>query len=247
MSIFEPVHDAYDRHARLYPGIITLLPIWLGINVWFPINSEILSAFTAIGGTFVFSVLMAQLVRDRGKNLERRLFKKWGGPPSVLIQSFKHSALNRQTLIRYHTKLAECIPELWYPTTLTDEESDSRAAHEAYESASDFLREKTRDKKKFHLIARELQYYGFRRNLRGLKPIGITCSIIGIILVAIRIPNPTLAPSQWTINGDNITLAVYILISLIVLLTWLFIITERWVKEKAYDYATRLLEACTLL
>ncbi len=41
-----------------------------------------------------------------------------------------------------------------------------------------YLRENTRDKEKFGLVYAELIGYGFRRNLWGMKKLGVTLSIM---------------------------------------------------------------------
>ena len=52
-------------------------------------------------------------------------------------------------------------------------------AREAYEAAAAYLREQTRDRKAYPLVYEALCEYGFRRNLWGLKPIGLTFSLLG--------------------------------------------------------------------
>jgi hypothetical protein len=48
--------------------------------------------------------------------------------------------------------------------------------------ASDWLRDHTRDRKKFNILFDELVTYGFRRNLLGLKP---TSLIMNAVVVAV--------------------------------------------------------------
>jgi hypothetical protein len=59
-------------------------------------------------------------------------------------------------------------------------------ALDCYDSCGDLLREKTRDKDKFSLIFQENMNYGFRRNLWGMKTLGIFTSLMGIIFCTIK-------------------------------------------------------------
>ena len=68
--------------------------------------------------------------------------------------------------------------------TADDEVNDPDAADRIYASAVSLLLEKTRDKKAFPLVYKELVSYGFRRNLWGLKAGGILFAIIGLVASA---------------------------------------------------------------
>ena len=55
-----------------------------------------------------------------------------------------------------------------------------------YASAVKWLQERCRGKA-FPLVEKENAEYGFRRNLRGLKPIGITACLVALLISALAI------------------------------------------------------------
>ena len=77
MSIFNNF-DSYNLKARLYPALLTLLPIGITGILWLSefitlINSVILLIATC-GGLLV----LASISRNLGKNIEAKLLAKWG-------------------------------------------------------------------------------------------------------------------------------------------------------------------------
>lgn len=66
--------------------------------------------------------------------------------------------------------------------TREQEETDTKGADSVYESATKWLREKTRDKKKFRLLFTDNINYGFARNLLGMKGVGLTTAVLTFIL-----------------------------------------------------------------
>ena len=61
-----------------------------------------------------------------------------------------------------------------------EQDQDQRAADKHNESCTDELIRRTRDTKKFPLVFKGLTEYGFRRNLFGLKAIGVFLAVAGV-------------------------------------------------------------------
>jgi len=114
---------------------------------------------------------------------------------------------------------------------------NSNKADEIYGICSTFLRNNTRDVRKFPLIFKELCSYGFRRNLWGLKSIGISVSLFGVILILIKI---IFSISNQTIIQPILIIALSI--NLVILAIWILWIKPNWIKITADAYAERLLE-----
>jgi hypothetical protein len=232
--------DDYDRNARLKPALLVILPASLaivGLGAGFSAAGAALSgSLAAIGFTYV----LAQLARDWGKRKEPYLFSVWDGKPTTAKLRHRNPAANPHTLGRYHEIASRLIAKP-LPTT-EEEQADPQSADLIYESVGDCLRERTRDKKTFPLIFKELVSYGFRRNLWGMKPFGV---VLACVCIAVQLSMLTreivihhpVAPTPLLMTLANVLL----------LLGWLFIVGPNWVRVPADAYGDRLLAACTAI
>jgi len=230
--------DEYTRRARLKPALIVALPIALLIVVVFP---QIVPWLRVLWGIIVGGGVMAlisQFGRDWGKKKEHQLFSLWGAIPTTRMLRHR-DAKNTVTVGRYHTKLQHLIPELRIPTS-EQEQNNPAAADMVYESCVTFLRDKTRDKKRFPLVFEENCNYGFRRNLWGMKPLGLVTSAIGIAGIV------AFVTSNYYLKGLVIPPIGIIFgsVNLGLLLAWITRVTPRWVRTCAEAYAERLLATC---
>ena len=79
--------------------------------------------------------------------------------------------------------------------------------------------------------------YGFRRNVLGLRPIGIrVCVVSCLISVAWAC---FLLYQTWKITPE---VSCLLFLSIVLLCFWLFIVSKDWVRIPAYAYAERLVE-----
>ncbi len=224
--------EPYERKARLYPALICLFPIMLGVAVSFQ------DVFTTLSGLVVLAVsvgmlqLLANLARDRGKSLETTLFEQWGGMPSVRLFRHRDSTIPSPAKVKYHAVLSKAS-KIKAPST-KEEKQNPNQADEIYLSWSDFLRGKTRDTKKYHLLFKENISYGFRRNLFGIRWFCVASSLIGIVLTNTAV----ITGNQAT----DITIAVTLLLTAY-LAVFLFVVNSAWVKVVADAYAKQLIEA----
>ncbi len=230
--------DAYSLRARLKPALLVVLPAGVTAIALFP---DIIATWGILSGLIVWSggtLLLAQIGRDLGTKKEPLLFNLWGGKPSTRM--LRHcDAQNKTTLQRRHDKLKKLVSGVRIPTC-QEESDDPNCADDIYDSCATYLRTMTRDAKKFPLVFEENCNYGFRRNLWGMKPIGITLSVIGIIVTL------AMAIVGYYVRGHEISslLILSFSMNLLFLLGWLFWFTPSWVRIPAEAYAERLLEVC---
>lgn len=237
MSAFSQIIDGYERKARLYPSIVVLVPgAALAFAVMLPTISIIksIAAFIiACGGTS----LLSQLARDEGKKGEPKLFEEWGGMPSVAIFRHRDSRIDPITKERYHKKLAGLVKDAKAPSAV-EEAAIPNAADDIYRAWSTYVRMNTRDTEKYPLLFQENIYYGYRRNLWGMRPIGIALSVLSF-----------LGGLGWLgyqyHTGINISGAVIAAdaVALVFLVLWVFRFTPDWVRIPGDAYAARLAEA----
>jgi hypothetical protein len=153
----------------------------------------------------------------------------------------RDSPLDSVTLARYHQKLGELVSQVQMPTA-DDEKKDPSSADKVYESCAAYLREQTRDKEQFPLIFAELVSYGFRRNLWGMKSVGIVLTLISMLVVLWRI-----YPNFLQLEGVRPAVPIAIILDVIFLTLWILRVRPKWVKTTADAYALQLLSACDRL
>lgn len=229
--------DPYELKARLAPALLVILPPALAGIAWFPGFSwtgVLATTVVTCGGT----VLLAQVGRDLGKRKEDWLFTKWGGRPSTIRLRHRTLGTNKVTLAKYHTKLSKLLKRK-FPTQ-AQEDDEPAAADELYEAGATFLRVNTRDVKKFPLVFKENCNYGFRRNLWGMKRLGISVSAVGLGLMGARI-------AYLKDSGDLGLPLACAAVDLGMLLGWIFWFRPDWVRLAADAYAKELVEACEKL
>lgn len=232
--------DKYALHARVFPAFIVLLPVGLSLAALFPEKFAGWDIIVWLGTSAGLAIFLEQLARDRGKRKEPELFNLWGGKLSTAMLRHRNPSLNAPTRTRYHAKLARLVP-INMPST-EDEMANPEAADAIYDSCGDFLRSRTRDKEKFRLIFEENVNYGFRRNLWGMKSVGITLNVLSVLLVLMQIhPHWTEAAQAKPVALVALTLDISFLV------IWLFVINPPWVKTTAEAYARQLLSAIDLL
>jgi hypothetical protein len=240
-QVVSQVLDPYARQARLAPALIVLLPLILLVMVWFPASWTLWGTIISVACSCGLIFLLAQIARDRGKRLEPALFAGWGGKPSVALMRHRDLRLDVHTKDRYRAFLASEL-KLTFPTAAA-EDADPNNADQVYDSATAWLLTRTRDTQKFSLLFRENISYGFRRNLWGLKPIGIVVSLgstaVSSAAIIFRYYSAGITPS--------LEVASLTIIAWIFLIIWLFVVTRSWVRVPADAYGLQLLAACDML
>jgi hypothetical protein len=191
----------------------------------------------AFGAASAF--LSAQIARDFGKEGEKKLWQSWGGMPSMAIFRHRNKTLNPITKAKYHQRLAQKL-NTGAPTS-DDERDAPNAADRIYAAWSDYLRTNTRDDR-FQLLHKENTSYGYRRNVWGLRAVGITTSLIGSIVCALR-----LYVGFESTGEIDILAGIAATFSLVLLILWLGYFTADWVRIVAESYAERLCEAIEIL
>lgn len=147
--------------------------------------------------------------------------------------------IDSRTKARYHLILSEKIPG-WEAPLPGDEARDPAMADAIYDSAIQWLIANMRDRKKFYLLHAENISYGYRRNLYGLKPVGLTLSILSTTINSVYLYDLGLVT-----ENPHFWIAIFpLFFSLLAVGWWVFIIKPFWVKEAGSCYARALLGSC---
>jgi len=129
--------DAYTRRSLIYPALIALTPVIALISVAVPWDRVTLSQRVAALVVVVGYFALGALSRRVGKTLETKLFKKWGGKPSVRVLRYSDQTFDLVSKARYHAFLAM---KLGQPAPTAEcEQNEPRTADAFYESSGNWL------------------------------------------------------------------------------------------------------------
>src|SRR5229473_2779149 len=241
-KLIEQFLDPYSRQARLAPALVVIVPVVLLVMVWFPASWSVWGALVSVACSCGLMFLLSQIARDRGKQKEPDLYAGWGGKPSVALLRHRDRRIDPQTKARYCGFLKSKLPQLVLPTE-AEEETDPARADAAYVSVTAWLLTQTRDTKVFNLLFRENISYGFRRNLWGLKPIGIATTLVVAAASTFAIGYKYWTQQVW-VSAEIIIVTAIVWILLVI---WTGLVTRTWVRVPADAYGGQLLAACDTL
>lgn len=227
--------DRYERQARLKPALLALLPALVTLAVWQPrvwtTLSGLVSLLVGCGLTF----LLSKVARYRGRTVERALIARHGGRMTEVFLRHRDPTLSPATKARYHGFFAALGVQM---PTAAEEKASPSDADTCYSAGVDWLLEQTRDERAHPLVKDELIDYGFRRNLLGLKPIGV--------MVALAVLTAHLWLAATNFGGDETrfwTATVMAIAMTGVIGAWLFVVRMPFVEDASRTYAIRLLAA----
>jgi len=170
------VLDAYNRHARLAPALLTLLPL-TGLLALLGVSLASLSRAVPVIVAAGLHVLAVHYVRDLGHAKQQALWRCWDGPTTTHMLRWRE-ATNVPAMEQRHRDVARVTGQ---PLPTPDEEAgDPQAADLRYEAAATRIREAARGDK-FELVATQNAAYGFRRNMYGCRAWAIRSSAVAVL------------------------------------------------------------------
>jgi hypothetical protein len=231
--------DAYTIRARLFPAILGAAPALAALLLLISWKSFELSNIVATLGALVLIYALSDWARKAGKDIEPRIYREMGGKPSVTMMRRSDDSIDTASKDRYRAFLAQKLnkPE---PTPQL-ERRNLPAADEFYELAGTWLRENTRDTKKFPILFNELVTYGFRRNLLGVKCPALVLNVAVVLICA------GLLWHRWPLDAtDSMTarIVVVLVVAAAHALYFLLLVNAGNVKAAARTYTRQLIISC---
>ncbi len=227
--------DSFQYRSRVQPALLCVLPLSLTLALVLGLSGSALSgaiSFAASTGVFYF---IATLVGDRGKRLQDELWSSWGAPPTTLLLRG-----DAEDSVEVRTRRWQLMRGIMRDGIIEiDGAAPSDGEIEVYVAR---LRELTRDRDQFHLIAAENAGYGFRRNTLGLRPLGICLGLValGVAVVASLVALPAHSTQAALFGAAAVG-------NLIVIALWIWAVSRNWVKRQAFNYANALLGSAEVL
>jgi hypothetical protein len=231
--------DRYERQARLKPALLALLPALVTVAVWQPGVWTALSGLASLLVGCGLTFMMAKVARYRGRIVERELITRHGGRMTEAFLRHRDASISATTKARYHAFL---VNRGFHMPTPVEEMAALHDADGHYRAGVDWLLEATRDEKVYPLVKDELIDYGFRRNLLGLKPVGILIAAV-VLLIHLWLAATHFDGDEtrfWTATAVAVAMAG-------VLSAWTLVVRMPFVEDASHSYATRLLAACDVI
>lgn len=183
---------------------------------------------------------------SKGNKLQEKLYKTWGGAPTTIVLRHADDTVEGPTKMRYMKRLAVLVRD-FVIITAEQERADPKAADDMYRSATAFLREQTRDTKKYAMIFNENVDYGFARNLTACKPFGIALTLVCLTLCLIGLYHTLDMPLKdlsLAALAQHPLLLAATGVELIILVCWIVLVNHEWVRVRGIAYAKRLFASC---
>ncbi|MFD4957825.1 hypothetical protein [Microbacterium sp. NPDC058389] len=207
----------YVLRARTQPALLVALPFiaFLLYMLGEPKVAIVVPALSVLG-VIAFS---AEIVRGRGRRLEERLVKEWGGLPTtkMLRSSEGASAVRRRRELETFTGLT--LP------TEREEELDPAAADREYVAVVKVAIARIG---RGTLLQSENIGYGFRRNMLAWKPVEFWIVAVAALLngaVGLWLHFPMATYGVWAVQA-------------VLLVCWIAFVNAAWVRDQAEAYAT---------
>ncbi|WP_329548502.1 hypothetical protein OG548_35435 [Streptomyces sp. NBC_01356] len=234
--------DEYERRARLVPGLLAIFPLAILLSVLslrqLPTVSYVMGAVAVIG----MPVVVADVVRQHGRKAERVLWDSWGGPPTTVWLRLREPSKNEVQRDLWRKAVAEVSGlEL---LSLRAERANPSRADQTITTAVGQLRDRTRDTERFNLLFNENRNYGFARNLYGIRWIGRSVSLGGILFASAYMTWLSLIRHQDGVTAENLFSVTACSVFFIYWCVWP---SAGRVREAANKYAQQLLQSAVTL
>lgn len=238
MDIFKQF-DTYNLKTRVFPALIAGLPTLALLFVIVPWDHLGLSHVIAGAMGVVLLFAFADLARHRGKTVEAKLAsnatpEQWHRGNPDIPEGSKD---------RFRAFVASQLKQT--PPTAEEEQVDPHRANDFYLTANAWLRDRTRDNRTYAILFGENITYGYRRNLLGLKPIGLLVNLIVLIFCASVL---WFRPPYFTALADLEEKLVIIIVAAILHSAYLlFAVGKKAVRDASRVYGRQLILSCDTL
>ena len=218
--------DAYRLRARVSPSLLLASPA-MSLLVAVGFSSATFGALSC-GATAVLAVVLSEQVADMGRDLEKQLFRSWGGTPTSqrlrLTDATDRAATNARRAA-VETATGSSLP------TLLDEQKDLEEAMRGYDRVVDQVRARLREDDTNTILADVTASYGFRRNCLAIRTHGRSAAAIATVLaLALWLASASDSPASFLGAA---------LVDAALCAFWWALVSEQWVRRDAERYATQ--------
>ena len=174
---FFSLSDRYERKARLLPGLLlAAVPALTAGAVLQEFTAWYTAASSAVGVEFLAAIILGQFARARGRRVEDRLWKSWGGPPSTRWLRPWDQTCSDQQKVKWRGAIKR-LTGLSLPASVPHGGSQDDVDRQIADATRQ-LRYVLRDKPQAAILATHNEDYGFARNLCGVRWYWVALSLI---------------------------------------------------------------------
>jgi hypothetical protein len=231
--------DAYERKARLTPGLLAFAPVAFAITTLgfkkFPAVAIAVGVLSAAGGTYALSILVGHM----GRQAQAGLWDSWGGPPTTRFLRM-HEVTTNPAQRDVWRRAIETVTGVTLPSARA-EATNPAMADNIILVAVDQIRRLGQDTR-YPLVIAENAQYGFERNLYGFRWAGRVISFActaALLLVLLLTKTSTPHEQTFAIGA----LAAGATIDFFFLLAWVLIPSTSRTKAASERYAQQLFQA----
>ena len=240
--------ESYTFRAHMLPMLVVVLPMGLLALAFLSKQAIFASIFLTLLATFG-GYPLALGGRALGHRKQSDLWNSWDGPPTTRLLRHRHIpgdiTLAPGLRLQVEQWAGYALP------THRQEEEYPVSADAKYEAVVASLREATRDQNKFPLVLDGNASYGFRRNLLGLRVIGIpiafTAALLPLVVLLLTVWGRHWPDPWWNVLvSPDVTVLPWFAVAAantLLVFFWLFWVRPSWVKSSANAYAIRLFES----
>lgn len=225
--------DAYDRRARLTPGLLALAPLAIVIATlgWkqYPAVAAVTAVLVAAGAPYLLIVRVAAV----GRKAQDRFWRSWDGRPTTHLLRLRTPADNPTQRDLWRNAL-EAETGVSLPSA-DAERADPTAADQHLEAVTDQVLYFGHQPDSHPVVAQELAQYGLERNLFGFRWVGRAICLGSVALLGAALWFPEQVSRPTTIGG--------LVVDSLFLAGWWLIPSERRTKQAGFRYARQLLLA----
>lgn len=220
--------DPYTRTARITPAVLAVVPA-LAFVFYLPQLPALGGVLPALGVIGVVPVA-AEVVRGRGRQVERRLTDTWGGLPTT--RALRHHSGEATELRASRRAAVEQLTGQRLPTA-RDESASPTQADERYIAAVTTVLARLRDTPEGSVLQAENVSFGFRRNLRGLREIALIVLVVAALIDLL----------VGVLFGLHLSTLLVLAVDVFSALFWCAVVTDDWVRKQADIYGRQFFTA----
>lgn len=212
--------DKYSREARMFPAILSLIPLYLLFLSFIDFSSSIDTYLETSLGFVLCLVLVyffAEMTRNLGKGLENKVFRNGMSFPTTELLLHSNDTYSQDKKKKIYDKIKKEFGIIL--STKSEESIDTKEARRKIKEAIGLIRQKLGNGR---LLMNYNIRYGFWRNLCAAAPFALGACTIAFLALTIIIHSPAYA-------------TISIILSLFYLLLW--ITDKKILKYFGYQYA----------